>query len=167
MFVVVVAVVKVVTTGFLLIVVALVVVVDGVEVFLVVIAAWFLLVFAEKLDAVAGVHVATLVALTALVAVAVAVAVAALHVGALHQQGQVQVGDGNHALLGERINEIFKKVLFCGVLIHGVTSCIPSYSSSSLKSTFLRSIDFSSYFSCLLPPFIHEPLIPQYNSPAC
>ena len=160
MFFVVVAVVKVVTTGFLLIVVALVVVVDGVEVFLVVIAG-FLLVFAEKLDAVAGVHVATLVALTALVAVA------GLHVGALHQQGQVQVGDGNHALLGERINEIFKKVLFCGVLIHGVTSCIPSYSSSSLKSTFLRSIDFSSYFSCLLPPFIHEPLIPQYNSPAC
>ena len=163
MFVVVVAVVKVVTTGFLLIVVALVVVVDGVEVFLVVIAAGFLLVFAEKLDAVAGVHVATLVALTALVAVAVA----GLHVGALHQQGQVQVGDGNHALLGEKINEIFKKFSFCGVLIHGVTSCIPSYSSSSLKSTFLRSIDFSSYFSCLLPPFIHEPLIPQYNSPAC
>ena len=163
MFVVVVAVVKVVTTGFLLIVVALVVVVDGVEVFLVVIVAGFLLVFGEKLDAVAGVHVATLVALTALVAVAVA----GLHVGALHQQGQVQVGDGNHALLGERINEIFKKVSFCGVLIHGVTSCIPSYSSSSLKSTFLRSIDFSSYFSYLLPPFIHEPLIPQYNSPAC
>ena len=155
-----VAVVKVVTTGFLLIVVALVVVVDGVEVFLVAIAG-FLLVFAEKLFAVAGVHVATLVALTALVAVA------GLHVGALHQQGQVQVGDGNHALLGERINEIFKKFSFCGVLIHGVTSCIPSYSSSSLKSTFLRSIDFSSYFSCLLPPFIHEPLIPQYNSPAC
>ena len=166
MFVVVVAVVKVVTTGFLLIVVALVVVVDGVEVFLVV-PAGFLLVFAEKLFAVAGVHVAKLVALTALVAVAVAVAVAALHVGALHQQGQVQVGDGNHALLGEKINEIFKKFSFCGVLIHGVTSCIPSYSSSSLKSTFLRSIDFSSYFSCLLPPFIHEPLIPQYNSPAC
>ena len=156
MFVVVVAVVRVITTGFLL--VALVVVVDGVEVFLI---AGFLLVFGEKLDAVAGVHVATLVALTALVAVA------GLHVGALHQQGQVQVGDGNHALLGERINEIFKKVSFCGVLIHGVTSCIPSYSSSSLKSTFLRSIDFSSYFSCLLPPFIHEPLIPQYNSPAC
>ena len=53
---------------------------------------------------------ATLVALTALVAVAVAVA--GLHVGALHQQGQVQVGDGNQALLGERINEFLRKYHF-------------------------------------------------------